>query len=587
MSGLGVAAYGPVFEICAAVSFAVAYIAWRRRPAPGALGLALWSASSGLWALAYAVQLTFAIEALPYLWVALRATGTAGAVAGFFVLAAEHADKRRILNRWVMTTLVVVPVFMAAAILTESWHGLYLGPAGPSLRVVSGGPLFSVNAVYLWVQLFVAVVLLAIDFMFKRGLHRLQTSILLAAIAFPGVVMGAEMGGYSLMPGVNATPVAFGVACVLVSLGLFRLGLFDVVPVAREHVIENMPLGMLVFDPAGKLVDFNPAARSALQLRTLALGCPASMVFDPVGLARDEILRAMDAGSGVVEVRVGHGGPRVLQATVSAVHDEQGECAALLVIMADVTERLEAERQRREFVANASHELQTPLSDLALLGSTLEHVAHNNPDQLDTFIGLLKRETDRLVNITRSLLTLSRLDEQEFDRREHWVPVDMAAVVRSQVLVHAEPAAMKQQQINVDVTTLPPVHGDERALSALVGNLLENAIRYTDVGGRISVQLRQASGDYPTDVVLAVQDNGIGIAAEDQARVFERFYRVDRARSRETGGTGLGLSIVQSIAERHGGVVSLVSEPDRGTIFTVTLPGVHLARSSGDADARV
>ena len=369
-------------------------------------------------------------------------------------------------------------------------------------------------------------------------------------------------------------PVAFGLASILLAYGLFRLGLFRLVPVARAKLIDEMPLGMCVLDRSGRLVDANPAARRLLRLAKGGLGMEAAEVFSALAERGEPVLRLVQAGSGSAEVAAGPAGGRILDVTASEIADPAGERRAVLVVLNDITERVASERLRREFIANASHELQTPLTDLSLLGSTLEKVAANDPEQLGTFIDILKLETGRLVKMTRDLLLLSRLDEAPGAADDGWRTHDLGDIVTQELASRRGLADAKRQRISLDLGRRAPVFGDETGLHRAIGNLLENAMRYTDEHGDISVrvEIRDAEDQGGRWVVLAVSDTGIGIAPEEQDRVFERFYRVDKARSRQTGGSGLGLSIVKSVVERHGGSLDLTSELGAGSTFVVRLP---------------
>jgi signal transduction histidine kinase len=229
-----------------------------------------------------------------------------------------------------------------------------------------------------------------------------------------------------------------------------------------------------------------------------------------------------------------------------------------------VTEAKRLDAVRRDFVANASHELKTPVASIQAAAETIYSAASDDPAVIPRFAAQLEREAARLSRIVSDLLDLSRL-EAGSDLREI---VALDAIVRDEIERFEERAAEGGVQLSMTARSTPKVHGTARDLALLVRNLVDNAIRYTRPGGRISVELTEDDGD----AVLAVSDTGVGIPQRDLPRVFERFYRVDRARSRETGGTGLGLSIVRHVVENHAGRVSVESELGRGTRFEVRLP---------------
>jgi two-component system, OmpR family, sensor histidine kinase SenX3 len=224
---------------------------------------------------------------------------------------------------------------------------------------------------------------------------------------------------------------------------------------------------------------------------------------------------------------------------------------------------------RRDFVANVSHELKTPATSLRLLAESLEETIDEDPVQARFFAAQLKRETERLSQLITDLLDLARLESEE--RVENPVPVDVRSTLMS-VLARMRSAARKKnitlQWKRFGRAAQYTVRGDETQLTSMFMNLVDNAVKYTSPGGRVEV----TGGFEGSEVVIRVSDTGIGIPEGKLPRIFERFYRVDKARSKETGGTGLGLSIVKHVAENHGGRVAVESTLGEGSTFTVYLP---------------
>ena len=224
---------------------------------------------------------------------------------------------------------------------------------------------------------------------------------------------------------------------------------------------------------------------------------------------------------------------------------------------------------RRDFIANVSHELKTPATSLRLLAESLEQTIDEDPIQARLFATQLKRETERLSQLISDLLDLARLESEE--RVENPVPVDVRGVLMI-VLAHTRRVAKKKnitlQWKRFGKAAHYTVRGDETQLTSMFSNLVDNAVKYTPPGGRVEV----TGGFEGSEVAIRISDTGIGIPEAKLSRIFERFYRVDRARSKETGGTGLGLSIVKHVAENHGGRVTVQSTPGEGSIFTVYLP---------------
>ena len=325
----------------------------------------------------------------------------------------------------------------------------------------------------------------------------------------------------------------------------------------QDLILDAMEEGVLLLGPDGDRIFSN--ASIGRHLGTVPDSVDAIL---PVDLQR--AARRVGSAHDVERLEVEIGSPaRWLLATVLPI----GETGAVLLVVRDVTQAKQLIAMRRDFVANASHELKTPVASIRAAAETLRDGAINDPPAAQRFTEQLEREAIRLSRIIADLLDLSRLESGgEMDEQ---VRVDLVAtdeVERLQDMARARGIALQ-----ANVRRVPLVEGSGRDLALLVRNLIDNAIRYTSTGGSVDVTV-SASDDH---VILRVEDTGIGIPQRELPRIFERFYRVDRARSRDTGGTGLGLAIVKHVTENHGGDVRVDSELGRGTTFEVRLPVDH------------
>lgn len=244
------------------------------------------------------------------------------------------------------------------------------------------------------------------------------------------------------------------------------------------------------------------------------------------------------------------------------------EGGGVLVILDDVTEETLSQKIRKEFVAHASHELKSPVASLQALAEAVQQAAGNDPEAVERFSLKMMTEATRLGRLISDLLDLSRLEDVGPVPE---TPADVSAVAEKEIGKVRPLADEKRMQLRVSIQPGVWVKGDTQQLGLMIGNLLENAIRYTGEGGSIELKVGAEGGS----AVVSVSDTGIGIPLEAQGRVFERFYRVDRARSRDRGGTGLGLAIVKHVAELHDGEVSVRSELGEGSTFTAVLPALE------------
>lgn len=259
---------------------------------------------------------------------------------------------------------------------------------------------------------------------------------------------------------------------------------------------------------------------------------------------------------------------RWLRGTITPAADD-----ATLVVVRDVTQQRQLENVRHDFVANASHELKTPAATIQAVAETLGRAAEDDPEAVPRFASQLEREAVRLSRIVADLLDLSRLESgSALDEI-----VSLGAAAREEGKRLEESAEQAGVTLQIRTESEQPIRGSQRDVALLVRNLIDNAIRYSHEGGSVTVRV-DSDGE---EVTLRVSDTGIGIPSRDIPRIFERFYRVDRARSRETGGTGLGLAIVKHVVENHGGSVDVESELGRGTTFRVRLPGAPPDETDG------
>lgn len=333
-----------------------------------------------------------------------------------------------------------------------------------------------------------------------------------------------------------------------------------------EAALASMTQGVIVVDPASEILYRNPFAAGFLE------GRHGEAV---VGQTIDDLIEAANAGlASEREVQI-YGPPR-RKLYVSATPISHGdEALGAVVLIDDITEQERLDAIRRDFVANISHELRTPIGAVSLLAETL--VDERDPAVIASLAGRLSSEAQRLADTVDDLLQLSRIEHGSDDDFE---PVRLqSAIAAANDRVNA---AAEQHGVEIGVTAPERalmVRGDVLQLTSAIYNLLDNGVKYIGADGGV-IAVRARSVDDQIEVV--VQDSGIGIPRKDLDRVFERFYRVDRGRSRASGGTGLGLAIVRHVVANHGGRISVDSTEGEGTSFTILLPALRTAHDASD-----
>ena len=325
-----------------------------------------------------------------------------------------------------------------------------------------------------------------------------------------------------------------------------------------EQITGSMNEGLLLLDEAGTVLSINPAAQRLLGANTDCVGQDLLTVDRDVALS--EAVREAKA-QGHSEFR-GQRNGREYQFDVTRIQSE-GRTAGVVLLVFDVTERAFAERNRREFTANVSHELKTPLQGIIGSAELLENGMVKQED-VPRFVGHIRAEAQRLVTLIGDIIRLSQLDEGEPMPTE---PVELLAVAQEAAENLQGAAAARDVTVTVEGEPVE-IPGVKRLLYEIVYNLCDNAIKYNVAGGSVRLTVARCG----TEAAVTVADTGIGIPADQQSRVFERFYRVDKSHSKASGGTGLGLSIVKHAVQYHHGGIHLQSEVGKGTEICVTFP---------------
>ena len=338
-----------------------------------------------------------------------------------------------------------------------------------------------------------------------------------------------------------------------------------------DSVLRHMSDGVIATDRRGRIVIMNTAALDILNLKSeKVIGIPLLEILPlEERVTFRELLETQ-------QERLIHleedGEDSMIQCEFSVIQRESGFISGLVCVLTDVTEQQKIERERRNFVSNVSHELRTPLTSIKSYTEALVDGAWENKEIAPGFLNVIETETDRMMRMITDLLNLSRMDQNRFGLEKEFINMNelvIHIVNRFEMVLQSEPYRDKNYRILTDITQRDLwVELDQDKITQVLDNIINNAIKYSPDGGRIIVRLMETH----TDIIVSVSDEGLGIARKDIPHLFDRFYRVDKARSRAMGGSGLGLAIAQEVVQLHGGKIWVNSIENKGSTFFVSLP---------------
>ena len=347
----------------------------------------------------------------------------------------------------------------------------------------------------------------------------------------------------------------------------------------QEAILSSMQEGVLALDPQAHVIALNPAAEALLSVTsTQARGRTIQEVIRNVGLQRllTDAMSKAEPTTGEIVLRGDE--QRFLQVTATALRDAAARDLGMLVVLNDITQLRWLENIRRDFVANVSHELKTPITSIKGFVETLRDGALADPPQAERFLEIVGRHADRLNAIIEDLLSLSRLEQTNQAAEISRPVVELNPIIEAAVLDCSARAAARQINVLASCSAGLFVEAKAPLLEQAIVNLLDNAVSYSNRLGTVWITAQGGEGEVRIDV----RDEGIGIAPEHVSRIFERFYRTDRARDRASGGTGLGLAIVKHIVQIHGGQVDVTSKVGQGSTFSLRLPKPTTSLNAGN-----
>jgi PAS domain S-box-containing protein len=568
----------------------LALLAWWRRQAPGALSFAVLMLAVAWWALGYMFELGSESLSGKLFWTSFNFLGIVTVPVAWLAFALQYTGRGRWLTRRNLVLLAVVPFITLLLAWTNGVHGLFrtdarLAMLGSfSALDPTYGVGFWVFAVYTYVLNLASTLILIQALVRSSHLYRGQTAAVLVGALAPWLGNALYLSGLSPFPYLDLTPFAFAISGLTLSWGLFRFRFLDIVPVARDTVIESMSDGMVVLDGQNRVVDLNPAAQSII-------GSPASQVIGrPVGQVlsawSDLVERYRDVARAQTEIVVGDGGSQwVYDLRISPLTDRRGRLTGRLVILRDITQRKQAEKELREakeaaeaanqaksaFLATMSHEIRTPMNGVIGMTSLLLDTGLT-PEQRE-FTETIRQSGEALLAIINAILDFSKIEAGRMELESQ--PFNLRECVESAADLLTTQAVDKGLELAYFVNEQVPaaICGDVTRLRQILVNLLNNAIKFTE-RGEVVVSVTSDIGHRTSNVYelqFSVRDTGIGIPPERIDRLFQSFSQVDASTTRRYGGTGLGLAISRRLSELMGGRMWVESEVGEGSTFHFTI----------------
>jgi PAS domain S-box-containing protein len=576
----------------ATVALVTSYFVWRRRNASGAGWLLLMMLATLSWCLLNAIELGIRDLESRFLLLRLQYASIQMIPPAWLMFALSYTGRAQMVSRKNLGLIFAVQGLIYLLMLLP-WTS-HLIWQHPELRVDAGyAYLASEFGRLRWIQMLfgyglstLGTMLIIVTVIRRAAIFRAQGLAMLFGAAAPFMASILFMTGNSPLPRLDLTPLAFAISGGAFTLGILRYRMLDIVPAARDTVVEHMPDAVFVLDLQHRVVDLNPAAAGLLNRSPgEVIGLTSAQLLPE----RPDLVAAYwNVIKGDAEVALDlHGELRQFELRIVPVHDRRGRLTGRLVIFHDISKRKAVEqaleqardeaeaanRAKSAFLANMSHELRTPLNAIIGYSEMLREMAEEmSTQEIQVDLDRIEQSGRHLLSLISDVLDLSKIEAGKMEVAITPVPVgDLLDEVESTVR-----PLMQRSRNEFSIVADPAVDsvlGDPVRLRQVLLNLLSNAAKFTEDGRvELHVQIQAAQDSDAPMVVFRVQDSGIGMSAEQVERLFQPFMQADSSTTRRYGGTGLGLVISQRFCQMMGGDITVASQPGQGSTFSVIIP---------------
>ncbi len=574
--------FAPIIPVYALVALLMLYLSartWTLRPTRGATAWSLTMLFLAIHTIGTCLEIAFAIPELKLAMNRVIYLGITGFIFFWGIFAIQYSNRDRWLNRYSLALLALVPLLILCLALFAEQHqllyrqyefvyidGLLMG------QVAAYGPLFWVWLGYSYVVMIGSWLLLVHSAIRSHAIFRNQTRLVIVASGVPVIVYSAQLAGLNLLAPFSPIAFVMAISGILMLIAMTRYRFMDIIPVAHDLIFRSVKSGIILLDLKGRVAGMNQAAEQITgRTEKQVLGMLPLDAFPRQEHIVQQFQGVMEIKT---EVAVTDAGP-YYELQITPLYSNQREPAGRLIMLYDITERKQVERQTveltlerervrllRQFISHMSHDLRTPLAAMKVSQYILsKELAGQHAERLQS----LEKQTDRLTEMVESMLTLLRLEEEAVHSQ---LAVDVNEVMGYAIVRNQKLAGERGSQLHFNRgSDVPQVLANSEELSLAFSNLVTNAI-HSAPDGEVTISTGR-DGDW---VVVCVRDSGVGIAAEDLPHVFERFYRVDNARGTQNGGLGLGLTIAKTIIDRHAGTIDAQSQLGEGSEFSIRLP---------------